>query len=606
MGNAKQLRTAWFALVAIAWTGVVAAEPPKTDGNVAISAELLATIPAEGPLDPEQDHYSRNPGKASLNALDAATTANGVVPSIAYEAAPRWITVLGDVRDAGSYELVSPSMTAGELLARCGGPDTLSNHTLHLVREGQPWGPIATPEEALRAGDLVVVQSLDARPADGSVLLGLVGLLDSPVAVRVPDDFATINRILERANQTHLSAADVTVLVDGARGVPMEGTSRLPDCAVLVFNPDRVKQARVPALRTQRFASAADEKIQLAGQTPHVKTDEEPAAIPRQTTNASPAGHVTISAIPAESENLSPLPRVQPLGPPPLENQSSAGGPPRTADRSGAVTIGPPEPDSHIVPYPVEEFLPPVEDERMAAAPAPPVQKNEPQEPVGLPVIEPDEADVSKAPQDEWELWPIALLAMLLGGGTFYLIRRLRDEDARATLGENLRALVSRRDWRTEDEDEDDHHAFSEHETAEVPLPLAIHQRIEEQSVAAIPETNLVMSPADVLAALAANRLTFREEQVELPKALFVQGRSNAPARRRVDAGDDRPCTPHLHDDQAAVARGSRGAVSPHETESDDDILFDPAEPISGQTAARQYGTPFEQALATLRASRST
>lgn len=568
MRNLSRFWSRVLATLVIASAAVVHARPP-------------AAIPADGPLDPAQDHFSRDSDStraevARATGLEATAMANRVTHALVQQVAPRWITIMGTVENAGSYELDAETISLADLLARAGGPAKIANHTIQIVRDGRPWGRVESPETPLKPGDLLIVQNPDARPAGDKVTLGLIGLSDAPVAVSVAAEDATINGILKLAHQTHLTAEMITVLIDGAREVPLDGTDRLPSGAVLVFDPATIHHDELPPMKTHRFASASRNHIQLANQAIGNPSD---ANSPAPRGNSASRGHVTItSAVPAP-QDLSPLPSVQQLGPPPADAPL-----PRTADASGTVPIGPPEVDSHIVRFPRDEFLAPIQNERVAAAPDPPPRNTEP---IGLPAEQPPVNESASKDTNDSNIWPIVLISLLLGGGTFYVIRRFRGNDARTRPLEKLRELKTSLDWRgTADEADTPNQS-----PATIKIPPQSFGRESDR------KTTTQLAPADLLSALVANRLPLREEAVELPRALFVQGRSTAPARRRVDSGTRPASAPQIFDQTHTPS------IQTAEEESAAETIFDPAEPLSGLALAERTGTPFEQALAKLRGS---
>ena len=569
MRNLSRFWSLVLATLVLASAAIAHADPP-------------AAIPADGPLDPAQDHFSRDSDVARAevaraSGLEATATANRVTHAVAQHVAPRWITIMGNVKNAGSYELDAETISLADLLARAGGPAKIENQTIQIVRDGRPWGRVESPETPLKAGDLLIVQNPNAPPAGDRVTLGLIGLTDTPIAVSVGAGDATINGILKLAHQTHLNAEMITVLIDGARKTPLQGADRLPSGAVLVFDPATVHHDKLPPLPTNRVASASRNHILLANQA---IGDPSGARSPDPRDNSTSGGHVTItSAVPAP-QDLSPLPSVQQLGPPPADAPL-----PRTADASGAVPIGPPEVDSHIVRFPRDEFLAPIENERLAAAPDPPPRNTEP---IGLPAEEPRANESSSKNTNDSNIWPILLISLLLGGGTFYLIRRFRGHDARTRTLETLRELKSSLVSRSAPDEADTLHQPPA--TIKIPpqsplIPARGRSKTAE------------LAPADLLSALVANRLPLREETVELPRALFVQGRSTAPARRRVDSGNRPATAPQIFDQLQTPS------IQTAEDESTAETIFDPAEPLSGLALAERTGTPFEQALAKLRGS---
>lgn len=642
MDKVRQFQAVWLTITVLVWMGSAQAEPPTAPSAAApsqVTREQPRVIPASGSLDPAVNRFVRddepqpdtpviqvtsdarvvgNAPPKLPEAEPAALAKPEVVHSHAEVFAPRWVTIQGDVDRPGSHELDKATLPLAELLKRSGGQTDASSKTIHIIRAGAALDLTVAPDQPLLPGDLVIVRKEGAPAPKDAVRLGVIGLFDEPIAVSVSDQMATLTGIQKLARQPQLKPEDVKVLIDGQPQADWTTEKAVPDCAVLVFAADKINREALPSeLPTIRYGSQADEPIQLVQKGTTSDAGDAPAyhAANTPTTPSTPSVPA-ISTIgpPADdfSSDISMLPKVDSVPPPPIDDL-----PTRTADLSGSVPIGPAEMESHIMSIPGNEFAAhPTKANTLSAAPAPPEAT---EKSVGLPAKNTSKLRVDED-SNQWDLWPVVLMGMLIGGSSFYLLRRWKERSAQhETPFWSNWFTTSRQNSASPRQSSDDSHTAPDDwdnasaEPATIPMTAAkATEAFQARQAARSIDTH--SSRATFLTALVSNQLPLREEPVELPATLFVQGRSNAPARRRVDAGDEGIPAPHvvrmpveqpesrLSETVNALLR-SHAAENSHasdaESESTDTDFAEDCASIP--LRVRRSGTPFEQALANRR-----
>lgn len=535
----------------------------------------------------------------------------GAVREYARPAATGWVALVGEFKKPGGYEIAGTGTALPELLGRCDGLTAHATQTLRLVRNARAATVIHAGSEApavLRPGDVLVAEGRGDRrygvvatsyedrrkPAAPrpNVQLGIVGLSDRPVAVKVPGAYATVEGVLALSRQTHLAPRDVTVLVGGGRKVAGDQVTELTHGSVLLFDRRDVAAEAVGELPTNYYPlQPPPAGLPAAPEAPGLSADPAPSETvltsapgfgvpsPQALRPARTAEAMSlVPPLPAGDEGLSALPEVEALDPPADEPPL---GFPRTADASGSVPVGRPEiAEPHITAVPVESIYGPAVP-RIAtadAAPAPPIPSDPPRlasplVPSGsLGLAGPTGTTAAESTAEEELSFGSLAATVLIGGAlgaiTFVTLRKLRGRRPIGSLIGRLRTRIGVR---------------------------------AEAAMAERPEITRGTAPSNLLAALVADRLAFREEPIELPAVLRVFGRSSALKRRRIDpaaAGVPEPHIPLATPVEPAVGETTAAAKQPAAAKTN--VRIDEAEPRSAP-AGLAGGTPFERALAARR-----
>ena len=563
----------------------------------------------------------------TITAKPRYTTSSAAAASGSPVAAPqtdsRWVAVFGDVDRPGSYGLAGETISVGELIERC-GIDSQSQGTLRLVRNGRPFGQIHRPQDLLLPGDMIIAEATPPNPRQ-HVQLGLMNLIDRPVAVMVPSALATVGEVLKLANQTHLSPHDVTVVIGGSHAMPGDQAGPLATGSVLVFNPRSINAAALPELKTHYYpadGTATERSLSTPGMPPApapsltampaAPLPAPPAALsdidpfeslgrPARTESPLEPAHAPPSLFSPPDGELSQLPPVDLLHPPadaaPLQF-------PRTADSSGSIPVGPPEADPHIVPIPTDALFDPTQ----------PLPTTNPSagaastEPIDLPDLPADDAEANDdAGLTFRDLAPTILIGGLLGIATFIGLRRLRGSQLLENIsssplierwrGRVLTSVVPARADLTE----------SGRVAVTAPEPVAVEMTVPRSGT----PKRAAAAPAEILAAIVADRLALREEPIALPAAMRIDGRSSAWQRRRIDPPETEIAGPHIAPIPLAgpsqtidkrtdgTTRSTGSAASP----AGGRFRIDPAQPIAVPATPRTTDTPFERAQATLQSA---
>jgi hypothetical protein len=551
--------------------------------------------------EPPNGHFERL--ATPIGELPTSLNADGRAQSVSHEipAARNWIAVVGAVAKPGCHELSASSITVAELInARCGGL-TSSSATLAVVRNGKPLGLVYNPQDRLLANDVVVVRetdgsstgvaiaSHDLAPASNApqagIQLGLVNVLDHPIPVMVPPSHATVAGVLAIADQKHLRPANVKVVMAGTDEVFGDQAGPLLPGSVLVFEPGSIDAEALGDVETRHYfatppAPAPPEPL------PPTAMQIEPSL---RTLQPAPSGPFE-SLDPAQDDELFATPQGRAVSQPPSDLTSIPpvdllDAPadqtmrfPRTADASGAVPIGPPEADSHIVPLPADAIYDSTSPPLKETASSPPVVEPSPV------TLSDDETSSEKSKIDDLsfeELIPTVFIGTILGAATFFVLRRRSGGRILETVISRLRSIR--------------------------PIPGS------RGSVRQIETEQPASTPNDMLAALVADRLAFREEPVALPQALRIHGRSPALQYRRVDAAAAAIPEPHITRSAPATTREQAAHSNRNESSEAADSMkraagarIDPAQPIAAADRAHPSATPFERALAATRAKQNS
>jgi len=492
-----------------------------------------------------------------------------------------WVAVVGAVAKPGCHELPARSISVAELMERCGGLTSAATGTLAVVRDGRALGLAYNPQDRLLSGDVIVVaekpsSSLSVAPValketsefhqpEAGVQLGLVNVLDRPVPVRVRSSHATVAHMLALAPQ--LRPDQIKVIRGGTEEMFGDQVTELTPGTVLVFPPGSVDRETLGEVET-RFYPVTTQGTMSEPAPMSTEPALQSLGTPPSMLNASNGelpGGASAQPLPAEfassapAADLTTLPRVEMLEAPDDDSLRF----PRTADASGAMPIGAPEAGSHIVPFPSDAVGADVSPPAAASATPPPVTLSEDAESTntsnGLPTLA--------------ELAPTLLIGTILGAATFFALRLWRKRSA----AESIIARLS-----------------------------TLHRFIRQPKIVRGAEIKSA-SPDDMLAALIANRLALREEAVVLAPALRLYGRSSAMKHRRIDPPSAEIARPHIpvtttFDDESVKAVSSIEENVDDATRSGMRVRFDDAEEMTRAKKTDKGGTPFERALAAMRA----
>lgn len=622
-----------------------------------------------------------SPGTAYVRSAPAQSFDPGTPePVYVRPKAAGWIALAGAFQRQGSYELSGDSITLGDLVDRCGGLEDEASGRLRLVRSGQPSGLVEHDDLRLRPGDLLIAER-EVDPTSPSAQdridceLAILGLTDRPLVVRVPAAFATVEGMLQLTGQTHLNPGDVKVLIAGQRAAAGHQVGQLPETSVIVFDPLQVNAEAVanhpprtnyypatgasnsrpvastePRATITRVAATNDDTVSNAGPTANpVANGSMPVRVDSGPSVEIALAPPTANAAPSVEDSLAPLPPEM-LDPPPGEPELRF---PRVADSSGAIPIGQPEADSHIVPLPDDVFYPvdPVPGSEAADTELPQTTANDAASTESAATVAPIDLTDSDAANDADEtpfedLLPILVVGALLGGATYLTLRWLRGRK----LSHTMSHAVIEHSRMPKQPAATGHTATSGTATGDTmagstpadtladtlqlrllnpePCPIppgpsepasAEPDPIEATTLdppvaAATPvadttsksSKSAASSAGSLLAALIADRLVRREETVALPLSLQLHGRSSALQKQRLDGTAPSIPEPHLSLATACETRntsqpgGEAASESPHTNAGDPspDDARRRIDPPLAAAAALTSGTPFERALA--------
>jgi len=606
MADGGRIRTACLTVAASASAvATFAAVPPAVPGDLRMPPRYAGEpVPGDAPAGPENFGYdgtrrwggTQDPaGIVGFPALGQNREAQpvgrrGAVREYSRPAASGWVALVGAFGKPGCYEIAGESVPLAELLRRCEAFGDGATGTLRLVRGGMPAGTVSpVPNVLLRPGDLLVADGAGARrfgvttasyesrqgaaELPAGVRLGVVGATERPLSINLDANKATVATVIAGLGQS-VAPRDVTVLVGGSVRKRGDEVAQLTDGSVVVFDPRSVDVRQVAASGIEshtRFYPVQEATPEVPphaipeGAAPGLAAPSLEAMTTPTADASSAAAMSLVPPPPTADENLSPLPEVDMLAPPADEPPL---GYPRTADASGAIPVGPPDvAEPHITAVPAEAFYGGPSEPRIATAEpaAPPV----PTDSLGPSTDSLGPADLAEPATEETaaeEPSIGSLAATVLAGGalgaiTFLILRRLR--------GRGLPGLSS----------------------ARVAAMIARPARAEGVERPAAPAA---AAPADLLAALVADRLAFREEPIELPPVLRIFGRSSAMRKRRIDpavAGVPEPHIPIAAPLAPAAAEASQKPAAKAHFRIDGAESPVPAAGVAG-------GTPFERALA--------
>lgn len=552
------------------------------EGSYATTAIRQGLEDPSGPVDRTPPSLDA-PGTADGTTANGNQYSHGERTTAHTEKSVSWVAVLGEVARPGSYEVSGGSMTLAELMARCDGLATEAKCSISIVRNGRYWGAPQSAQEVLWPGDLVVITTPSAGEPSQDVRIGVVGLPGSPAAVMVPRAYATVDGVLRLSGQKHIHASDIKVLLGGTRETSGDRVVELTQGSVLVFDAQRLATNADLDLRAlthfypapkmpSGLAPSPVTQISLEAQEQHsapmaVSTRDELSAFAHANSIAGSDLNVPLSETPSftgfGTTDISALPSIEFIEPP---AEIPHGHFPRTADASGAIPIGAPEAESHIVPMPIDAGGTIGVKQQKASDPknslSPPHVKVRPT-PLEISAEETQESDHPSAS----DLAPTILIGSILGALTFFGIRYLRNRGLLTSIRLRLMSFVN-----------------------------------QKQVASEITKTTAIAAPSDILASLIADRLAFREEQVQFPSAMRVYGRSPALRRRRVDPVAASLAGPHfgvpnktpVRDqqvaDQGPIATKLRGS----------NLRVDDAQGLKRSSQKSGAGTPFERALAAL------
>jgi hypothetical protein len=285
------------------------------------------------------------------------------------------------------------------------------------------------------------------------------------------------------------------------------------------------------------------------------------AAVPVRTAEVSSAPVMSlVPPPPSDAGGVSALPKVDLLDPPADEPPL---GFPRTADASGSVPVGPPNvAESHIARVPAESIYGTQEaGPSPMMAPEPPASSG-PADGVAA------SSDTEESAEDDVSISSLVMTVLIggaLGAATFLILRRFRGRRIAGRVADGLVSRIRTRAIATEDDR---------------PSPIR------------------AAAPSDMLAALVADRLAFREEPIELPSVIRIYGRSSALKKRRIDP-PAAAVVPEPHIPLAAPAEVAKAeAKAARETSAKAKFRVDPAQPVASPAEDIPGATPFERALA--------
>lgn len=222
--------------------------------------------------------------------------------------------IMGQVARPGVYELTTPEPQLLELIRYAGGLTQQATNQLRIVRQGNAGQQAfydATLNYALAPGDIVVAdgpprarstQRLSKPPAQASEIqtadfvephpgnavpepihIALIGVLDRPVILPVPESHANVPGVVAYLGQDPNLASQVKVLPVGRRGADSQtpnGVVHLTVPSVLYFNQRQIVAAALPQFpevyRTEERSppQTKPEEIKTADVSP------APAALP--------------------------------------------------------------------------------------------------------------------------------------------------------------------------------------------------------------------------------------------------------------------------------------------------------------------------------------
>lgn len=190
-----------------------------------------------------------------------------------------YVGVLGAVGRPGVYEVSEKSSSLAELMSRSGGLSGDATGNMRIIRNGKPGQQVfftALNKFPLQSGDVIFVdgkltraqairtashvadprqpahRAANALPEDRPpVQLAFVNVVDRPVVLKVRAEHATVESLVQLLNQSS-QAADRARIVPPAgligNAAPLTKTTPLVSGTVIVFDPETIDFARIPAL----------------------------------------------------------------------------------------------------------------------------------------------------------------------------------------------------------------------------------------------------------------------------------------------------------------------------------------------------------------------
>lgn len=232
-----------------------------------------------------------------------------------------FFTVMGEVRFPNTYELPTSSPSLVEFLNLAGGLLPNASGNLRIVRftrtgqktEEQLFYDVRRADK-LQPGDILVVDSKigNARIYNGpnqstnesDVLIGVVGILEYPILIQLPQEQATIESIRQHLRQRSELAQSAKVCLPNRSSQRVTPDVKLPNNTLIHFDTAKVIVAELPQGLPHPFRLGVDTHPQV---TPQRQLPPAATTIPNPAIIESPQ-------VPDQSVALDPAPVDPPAG----------------------------------------------------------------------------------------------------------------------------------------------------------------------------------------------------------------------------------------------------------------------------------------------------
>ena len=501
-----------------------------------------------------------------------------------------YVGILGEIAKPGVYRLDSQSLTLQSVIRRAGGLTDDGTGTIRIVRQDRVVENVFFSPQTntpLMAGDLLVVESRRAQSAiskmyesdpnlravyaraaaaavkgadPSGVQVAFVNVLDRPVVVKVKHEDARLSNVIQMLDQPQELAESVRVigpdrlLLQGSTAHPIQAP--LADGSVIVFPRNAINRRKLPALPAAFDSEIASGAIPSliggsSGQSTELRNvGQLPPRIAREPINSPPAS--------LEQATVPPPSTIQNVVPPPTDRLEI----PAPAPQSPLVSSRPP-----IATLPTFKG-----ESRITSSSQ--ITRGADSEPASEPPAL-DQKSGTPKPADKRDETPATETNLVShhDGGKKAPITLTQMVSILACMGMLMGLALFTR-------------FYLERKATRPGLAVQMAQSIAHEVIAsASPADSVVKSidqnPSHVSAEIApatlwfdqllGNRLTIREEPLELPEKIALQGRVIPPPVFRVDSAVASPLSqgPHFAISQPTEAVEN---ASPAETEIIDEF----------------------------------
>ena len=187
---------------------------------------------------------------------------------------PVFVGIMGEIAQPGVYQAATGDLKLNQIVQKLGGLTADASGNVRIIRYGRAgqqtfYSP--TNQFALMPGDLIIVDSQkssgthrqfgtpSANTQSEAAQIGVVGLIDRPVVLKVRSQHANLPAMLSLLGQSAELAEDTKVIEPPAAGLRRETSDerQLPTGTVLVLDPLSVRPTGIPDLPAVHTLQAA-------------------------------------------------------------------------------------------------------------------------------------------------------------------------------------------------------------------------------------------------------------------------------------------------------------------------------------------------------------